>query len=68
MPSVGTRARVAHFGGGFEAAIVVAVYDQGRRLEVRCETGETLQFILSLSSARFVSAESSYGPRLVLLD
>jgi hypothetical protein len=68
MPRVGARARVAHFGGGFEAAIVVGVHDEGRRLEVRCEAGEVVEFALSPASARFVLAGSSHGARLELLD
>ncbi|HEY7829058.1 MAG TPA: hypothetical protein VIC06_00655 [Solirubrobacteraceae bacterium] len=68
MPRVGARARVAHFGGGFEAAVVLTVHDQGRRLEVRCEGGEMLEFALSPATARFVAAGSSHGARLELLD
>lgn len=68
MPSLGTRARVAHFGGGFEAATVIAVHAEGRRLEVRCEGGEVLEFALSPATARFVAAGSSHGARLELLD
>jgi hypothetical protein len=68
MPRVGARARVAHFGGSFEAAVVVVVRDEGRRLEVRCEGGEQLEFALSPATARFVAAGSSHGARLELLD
>jgi hypothetical protein len=68
MPHVGTRARVAHFGGGFEAAVVLTVYEDGRRLEVRCEGGEVLEFALSPATARFVAAGSSHGARLELLE
>jgi hypothetical protein len=64
---VGARARVAHFGGGFELGTVIAVREEGRRLEVRCESGETLQFVLSPATARFVSAAGVHGPRLELL-
>ncbi|HEV3072062.1 MAG TPA: hypothetical protein VGY76_11640 [Solirubrobacteraceae bacterium] len=67
VPRVGARARVAHFGGGFEAAVVVAVHEEGRRLDVRCEGGETLQFALSPATARFLAAGSSHGARLELL-
>jgi hypothetical protein len=67
MPHVGASARVAHFGGGFEAAVVVAVHEDGRRLDVRCEGGETLEFALSPATARFVAAGSSHGARLELL-
>jgi hypothetical protein len=59
---------VAHFGGGFEAATVVRVHDEGRRLGVRCEGGEEVEFALSPATARFVAAGSSHGARLELLD
>ncbi|HEY7952433.1 MAG TPA: hypothetical protein VID70_05545 [Solirubrobacteraceae bacterium] len=67
MPRIGARARVAHFGGSFEAATVIGVHDEGRRLEVRCEGGEELEFALSPATARFVAAGSSHGARLELL-
>lgn len=56
-----------HFGGGFELGTVIAVREEGRCLEVRCESGETLQFVLSPATARFVSAAGVHGPRLELL-
>jgi len=68
VPRIGARARVAHFGGGFEAALVVGVHEEGRRLDVRCEGGETLEFALSPATARFLAAGSSHGARLELLD
>jgi len=67
LPRVGAPARIAHFGGGFEGAVVVAVHDGGRRLEVRCEQGELLAFELSPATARFVAAGPGHGPRLELL-
>ncbi|HUB74168.1 MAG TPA: hypothetical protein VL979_09050 [Solirubrobacteraceae bacterium] len=67
LPRVGARARVAHFGGGFERAVVIAVHEGGRRLEVRCERGEVLAFELSPATARFVAAGPGHGPRLELL-
>jgi hypothetical protein len=67
LPSVGGRARIAHFGGGFEAATVLAVTDDGRRLRVRGEGGETLEFVLNPASARFIAEGTSHGPRLELL-
>jgi hypothetical protein len=67
MPRVGARARIAHFGGGFELGIVLAVYEDGRRLQVRGETGEVLEFVLSPATARFVHAGTAHGPRLELL-
>ena len=68
MPRPGARARIAHFGGGFEAGTVVAVLEDGRRLQVRGEGGEVLDFVLSPATARFVSASSAQGPRLELLE
>jgi hypothetical protein len=64
---VGARVRIAHFGGGFEPGVVLAVHDDGRRLQVRGEEGELLEFVLSPATARFVSAHSAHGPRLELL-
>jgi hypothetical protein len=68
VPRVGARARVAHFGGGFECGTVVALSEDARHVEVRCENGETLAFVLSPATARFVSADGAHGPRLELLD
>ncbi len=67
MPRVGARARIAHFGGGFEMGVVVAVGEDGRRLEVRAEGGEVLEFVLSPATARFVAAGGGQGPRLELV-
>jgi hypothetical protein len=67
IPRVGTRARITHFGGGFELGTVLAVHDEGRRLEVRGEGGEVLEFLLSPATARFVRAGATHGPRLELL-
>jgi hypothetical protein len=67
VPRVGARARIAHFGGGFELGTVIAVFEEGRRLRVQGETGETLEFVLSPATARFVAAGVSHGPRLELL-
>jgi hypothetical protein len=67
VPRVGASARIAHFGGGFEHGTVIAVREQGRRVEVRAEGGEVLEFVLSPATARFVSAGSAHGPRLELL-
>ncbi|HEY4997162.1 MAG TPA: hypothetical protein VII03_04140 [Solirubrobacteraceae bacterium] len=67
LPRVGAPARIVHFGGSFERGTVLAVHEQGRRLEVRGEGGELLEFVLSPATARFVSAQSAHGPRLELL-
>jgi hypothetical protein len=68
MPRVGARARIAHFGGGFELAAIVEVLEEGRRLRVRGEDGELHEFVLSPASARFVRPGLAHGPRLELLD
>ena len=65
---MGAEARISYFGGGFEPATVIAVHDRGRRLQVRSEGGEALEFVLSPATARFVSARSVHGPRLELLE
>jgi hypothetical protein len=44
------------------------VSDEGRNLHVRGETGDTLEFVLSPATARFVAAGIAHGPRLELLD
>jgi len=64
---VGARARICHFGGSFEAAVVVAVREEGRRLEVRGEAGETTEFVLNPATARFLEAGLAQGARLELL-
>jgi hypothetical protein len=67
MPQVGARARIAHFGGGFQDALIVAVQDDGRRVLVRDDGGELLEFALSAATARFVATGPAHGPRLQLL-
>lgn len=67
VPRVGARARIAHFGGGFERGTILAVSEEGRRLRVRGETGDTFEFVLSPATARFIAAGVSHGPRLELL-
>jgi hypothetical protein len=67
LPHVGARARIVHFGGGSEPGVVLAVLDEGRRLQVRGEDGELLEFVLSPATARFVAAAGAQGPRLELL-
>jgi len=68
VPKVGAHARIKHFGGGSEPGTVVAVHDDGRRVQVRGEDGELHDFILNRANARFVSAASAHGPRLELVD
>ena len=60
--------RIVHFSGEREPAKIVAVHEEGRRLEIRCASGELLDFELSPATARFVSAANAQGPRLELLD
>jgi hypothetical protein len=67
LPVPGAPARIAHFGGGFEAGTVVSVHDDGRRLRVRAEGGELLEFVLNPATARFLAAGEAAGPRLELL-
>ncbi|MFI4990604.1 MAG: hypothetical protein ACHQHO_06785 [Solirubrobacterales bacterium] len=67
LPRVGAKARVAHFGGDFERVTIVTVGGDGRRIEVLCDSGDTLEFVLSPATARFVAAGRGYGPRLELL-
>jgi hypothetical protein len=67
MPTVGARARIAHFGGSLQEATVAAVHEDGRRLQVRDDAGGVHEFVLSPATARFVSVASRHGPRLELL-
>ena len=67
LPRVGSRARILHFGGDFEAAVVTAVHDEGRRLAVRSAGGEDFEFLLNGATARFIAAGSAQGARLELL-
>ncbi|HEV7163567.1 MAG TPA: hypothetical protein VGN25_09955 [Solirubrobacteraceae bacterium] len=68
LPRIGAQVRIVHFSGERELAKIVAVHNDGRRLEIRCAGGELLDFELSPATARFVSAASAQGPRLELLD
>jgi hypothetical protein len=47
--------------------VVVAVHEEGRRLDVRGEGGDVLEFVLSPATARFVAAGGGQGPRLELV-
>jgi hypothetical protein len=67
VPRIGARARIAHFGGSFELGTVVAIADEGRRVSVRGESGDMLEFVLSPATARFIATGVSHGPRLELL-
>jgi hypothetical protein len=65
---VGAHARIAHFGGGFERGTVIAVHEEGRRVQVRGEDGEVQEFVLNPATARFIATGAAHGPRLELLD
>ena len=67
LPQVGSRARIPHFGGDYEAAVVTAVHEEGRRLGVHAEGGEDFEFLLNAATARFIAAGSAQGARLELL-
>ena len=66
LPRVGARVRIARFGGIYEPATIVAVEEDGRRLRVRAEGGELLDFVLNRASARFLAAGTAGGERLEL--
>ncbi len=66
LPRVGAPARILHFGGGAERGTVLAVHDDGRRVQVRGEEGEVFEFVLNPATARFVSGGSGHGSRLEL--
>ncbi len=68
IPRPGARARIRHFGGQSETVVIVAVRDGGRRVEVSCESGERIEFVLSRATASFTAAGGSGGPGLELLD
>jgi hypothetical protein len=68
LPRVGARARIAHFGGGYEDGVVFRVEEEGRRLQVRSDDGELLEFVLNPATARFIAAGPAQGPRLELLE
>jgi hypothetical protein len=47
--------------------VVVAVLEEGRRLQVRGQGGELGEYVLNAATARFVAAGSAQGARLELL-
>jgi hypothetical protein len=67
VPRVGAMVRILHFGGGHESGTVIAVSDGGRRVRVRAEAGDALEFVLNPATASFVAAGDAHGPRLELL-
>jgi hypothetical protein len=68
LPRLGCRARIRHFGGEVEVGVVCAVHDSGRRVEVRCGSGEMVIFALSPATAKFMLAGSAHGAEMDLLD
>jgi hypothetical protein len=68
LPLVGGRARIAHFGGGFEPARILAVGEEGRLLDVEGESGERYEFELHPATAQFLPRGERHGPRLELLS
>jgi hypothetical protein len=67
LPCVGGSARIAHFGGGFESARILAIDEQGRLLEVEGESGDRYEFELHPATAQFLPRGERHGPRLELL-
>jgi hypothetical protein len=67
LPRVGERARIALFGGSFEAATITSVGEGGRVVRVLGEGGESHEFALNPATARFVSTGVD-GARLELLE
>jgi len=67
MPRVGGEARITHFGGSREHAVISEVHDGGRRLTVDTDGGERLQFVLRPATAKFMIAGSAHGDTLDLL-
>jgi hypothetical protein len=47
--------------------VVVAVCEDGRRLEIRADGGEVLEFVLSPATARFMASGGGQGARLELV-
>ncbi len=62
-PRVGDTVRIVHLAA-WEEGTVLAVYDGGRRVEVRGEEDRLMrEFVLNRATARFVSG-GAHGPRL----
>ena len=66
VPRVGAVARVTHFGGTAEPVTVVDVDEQSRRVVVRADGGETIEFSLNRATARWVADGAHRGARLDL--
>ena len=68
VPRLGAKARISHFGGEVQIGVVCGLRDGGRRVEVSCESGEMIEFALSLATAKFVATGSAHGAAMELLD
>ena len=66
VPRVGAVARVSHFGGTSEPATVTAIDEERRRVVVRSESGDTIEFALNRATARWVADGAHRGARLDL--
>lgn len=55
-----------HFGGTTERATVTAVDEERRRVVVRGDGGETIEFALNRATARWVADGAHRGARLDL--
>jgi phage gp45-like len=67
MPKVG-GAVVVNFLGSTVSATVRSVSEDGRRLEVMTEDGETLVFALNRATATFTAEGHQTGARLTFID
>ncbi|HEV7943201.1 MAG TPA: hypothetical protein VGP17_10430 [Solirubrobacteraceae bacterium] len=67
LPHIGARARIQHFGGDVVMGTVCVVGEGGRRVEVSCESGERMEFVLSPATAKFVLVGAAHGAEMELL-
>jgi hypothetical protein len=66
MPEPGRRVVIDYLGSSVDGT-VKAVADDGRRLEVVTEEGETLTFELNRATAMFTAGGGQTAPRLRFL-
>lgn len=67
MPRVGRPVLVNYLGASVPGA-VNQITDDGRRLEVATEDGETLAFALNRATATFTTEGQLTGARLIFID
>ena len=67
MPQVGGRVVVSYLGATV-SGIVRSVSEDGRRLEVLTEVGETLAFALNRATATFTAEGHQTGARLTFVS